>query len=40
MLDAWQYQIGDSAQIIYSSQNPNETEWFNKYLEDKENENK
>lgn len=31
MLDHWQYEVGDSAEIIYSSQNPNEVEWFEKY---------
>jgi hypothetical protein len=34
MLDAWHYQVGDSAQIIYSSNNPNEVEWYQKYLEE------
>ncbi len=31
MLDHGQYEVGDSAVIIYSSQNPNEVEWFEKY---------
>lgn len=32
--DKWKYKIGDSVPIIYSSQNPNELEWYRKYLED------
>lgn len=35
-LDAWEYQVGDTVEIIYSSQNPNETEWYKKYLENKQ----
>ncbi len=34
MLDNWVYHVGDSVEIIYSSQNPNETEWYRKYLEE------
>jgi hypothetical protein len=35
MLDHWNYHVGDTIEIIYSSQNPNEHEWYEKYLEDK-----
>ena len=34
MLDFWHYQVGDSVEVIFSSENPNETEWYQKYLED------
>lgn len=33
MLDHWNYQVGDSAVIIYSAENPNEVEWYQLYLE-------
>ncbi|GEM_PF-3817440 len=33
MLSAWEYQVGDSAEIIFSSQNPNEVEWYQRYLD-------
>ena len=32
-LPIWRYGIGDSAKIIYSKENPNEVEWYEKYLE-------
>jgi hypothetical protein len=35
-LDAWEYHVGDTVEIIYSSQNPNETEWYKKHLNDKQ----
>lgn len=35
MMGAWKYQVGDSAEIIYSSNNPNVTAWYRKYLEEK-----
>jgi hypothetical protein len=34
-LRTWNYRLGDSAKIIYSSQNPNEMEWYEKYLKQK-----
>lgn len=35
MLDRWNYTVGDTVEIIYSSQNPNEHEWYKKYTADK-----
>ena len=32
-LRTWHYEVGDSAKIIYSKENPNEVEWYEKYLE-------
>ena len=34
-LSTWHYRLGDSARIIYSKENPNEVEWYEKYLEKK-----
>jgi uncharacterized membrane protein len=34
-LRTWNYRLGDSAKIIYSSENPNEVEWFEKYIKTK-----
>lgn len=34
MLDAWEYQVGDSVEVIYSANNPNEKEWYRKYLKE------
>ena len=34
-LRIWHYGIGDTAKIIYSKENPNEVEWYEKYLEKK-----
>lgn len=36
MLNRWKFQVGDSALIIYSSQNPSEVSWYKKFLERKE----
>ena len=36
-LRTWKYKLGDSAKIIYSSENPNEVEWYERYLETKKN---
>ncbi len=33
MLASWNYEVGDSAAIIYSAENPNEMEWYQLYLE-------
>lgn len=33
MLDHWIYEVGDSVEIIYSGENPNEVEWYKEYLE-------
>lgn len=32
MLGYWNYEVGDSADIIYSSENPNEVAWYELYL--------
>lgn len=32
MLDHWEYEVGDSVDIIFSTENPNEIEWYQKYL--------
>ena len=34
MLDAWKYRIGDTVDIIFSGRNPNEQEWYRKFLEE------
>ena len=34
MLDSWKYNIGDSAEIIFSSDNPNEVEWYLKFIQE------
>ncbi|MBI1184936.1 hypothetical protein GC194_11735 [bacterium] len=36
MLNRWKFQVGDSALIIYSSENPSELEWYQKYIENKD----
>lgn len=34
-LRTWNYRLGDSAKIIYSSENPNEVDWYEKYIKTK-----
>ena len=35
MLHRWKYNVGDSALIIYSSENPGEVAWYYRYKENK-----
>ena len=35
MLHRWKYKVGDSALVIYSSENPGEVAWYYRYKENK-----